>query len=260
MTTEATEKTAIDLAAEKLADLEAKLTAAHAEAEPKMAAIMAVKPLNIPAMIEAGRPAEKLEIQRDAAKIALAEAKASDAWEKVATIRQPALDAIHALIVQGNVTAPLSRMSGKLEIKDGAAAVSLVPTFGEADIATIAAAIAETVDVKEYVANGFVNIDLSVDLTAKPPVWGLKPASASTSKPKAASTGNGAGGKGRKEFLFEGKWLASRAFLEAVRASGNAVVNDHADALVNVLDNKGNGMSNLADSIAAKLKSEMRQS
>lgn len=257
----------------RLAEAEKAVSEAMTEAASKTAAALALPdtdPGKFAALGEIGTLVSRATSRRDAIKTELDVAVASDRWETSLEIRQPVQDVIHEMLIESTPEAPLVSVNGRIRITDEGINVDLIPVLAKLDLSSIETQIAEAVDIDAFREHGFVDVTITIEkLDTESPIMSLNPTPAGTTvkRERATSGGNPTGARsGNLEYSFGGAWLSSRQFLEAVRANdsladekGTKISAAHGTALTNVLDNKGQGMSNLAKTIADKLKVERRE-
>jgi len=83
-------------------------------------------------------------------------------------------------------------------------------------------------------------------------VLGLKRARLSDSKARSRV--------GKHEYQLNGSWLGPRDFLMTLESSGHVIASERVQAFDTVLRGSGNGLSNLAKAVAAKLMIPTRSS
>lgn len=259
MTTEATEKSAIQVAEEALAEAEKALqeiTATQAEVTQK---ILSVQPLDMVALSEATAPVAKAQAIRDARASTLKDARANDRWEQSIAVREPIIAAIRTLLIDQPISVTLESVSGTIKIEDGKPVVSLTPVLGKIDMSTIEGMIGETVNVKGFADVEISAVDVAVtDIGKENALVALALPSTKSSKPRSSGTSEGTRA-GAIEYNYKGEWLGAKAFVEAVEAAGEKIATDRKKSFDTVLRGSGNGLSNLAKDIAPKLGVEARE-
>lgn len=255
MTTENISK--VDQIQAELTAAQEKLTTAQAEAATRVQEIMSVSPVDFVALSAASAPVASAQAAIDRLTRTLADAKAADAWESLDAIRKPIRDAIRDLLIDNAPTVSLVRANGRIEIEeDGSVSVSIRPQFSQADMDSLEDLIAQAVDVNGFTARGLRDISFSVEVSDK--VVSDRPTSQTSAATRvtSAATPKSDGSQARSGNLvynFNGAELGPKAFLQAVEESGSEVVAAHQKAFDTALRGTGNGLSNLAKTVAGKL-------
>lgn len=179
-------------------------------------------------------------------------------WEQLTDARKPVQDTA-GLIRDSKPTVPVTSIRGPIVIvknEDGTyeCEVSLTATLASADMADLESMLAEAVDAKAFGEIGVMSIDVNITNIGKPDALiDIKPSSAATQATRAPRGTNAAATNGSWVFDFNGSKLGSRAFLEAVEASGHAIATDRKQSFDTALRGNGNGLRNLALSVAKKM-------
>lgn len=234
---------------------QAVLTARQAESTAKEVATEKI-PTLLAASDFAGMTALTTEITkatkaRESAESSLSEAKRTSRWASLEAPNQ-AIQSVLQMIIDRPPVLTAKRASGVIRVDEqGNVSTDIRVTFSDQENADLEALVSESVDVDAFLAADVKSLDISVDLTATPPMITLRPTEAKHVRaPRTEGTGTRAGAL---EYEYNGEWLSSKAFLTAVEASGHAIATDRAKGFERALRGDGNAMSNLAKDVASKL-------
>lgn len=253
-----TETINIEALEQAVSEAQKALDVANKEAAEKSAPILAVQPIDFAALSAISRPVQVATDKLESARKALSEGKAADRWESSIAVRQPVLDAIDATILDNRPSVKVLGVTGRIEIDaDGKVSVNLTPQIGKLDMADIEALVAEAVNVPEFQKVEILSVDVSVTgLDGQSPVISLKPTA--SGRARSVASNPDAPRAGALEYNYKGEWLGAREFLTAVEAAGEQIATDRKQSFETALRGNGNGLSNTAKQVAAKLNAESR--
>lgn len=241
-----------------------KLVTAVTTAEATLATAKAEGDAKLPALIKASNygtefaelsgAISKATVNLERAQDALRAGRASSVWEQLVETREAIILAAHTFILDAVIPAPLTGIRGVITIVDGDAVVTLTPVMGKLDMADIEQLIGSEVDVARLQAEGVTSLDLDIAHIGETKDDG---ASATTvtiapSTSKTLATRNSTR-TGKVEYEFNGTWYGSHDLLVALEAAGHQITTDRAQSFETALRGTGNGMSNLAKSVAKSL-------
>lgn len=228
---------------------EQAVTAAKANADAKLPAL--IKASNYgPEFAELSTAISKAQVVLNTAQDALRAARASSVWESMVAVRQPIVDAAREFTITSPITVGLTAVNGTITFDDEGAHVTLKPVIAPIDMSAIESLIAEQVDAAAFAAEKITSLDLNVTNIDKPDAMvQLVPSSS-----KTAATRNASGARtGKLEYEFNGAWLGSHELLDALEATNHQITVDRKQSFDTALRGNGNGMSNLAKSVAKAL-------
>ncbi len=272
MTTEATEASKIEAAQAAVAEAQAALDTARAEASAYATEIMALDTRTeeqedkLADLTLARRRAATVLEQRTAT---LNDARASSVFESLLSVREPVRDAFRSLLIESTPTVSIVSAVGTVTIvkaDDGteSAEVALTATLSKLDLEAIKTAIAESVDVAAFTKAGITSVSYTVSDIGTPSAMvddkiTAKGAASKPATPKASGDTDGATSRKAWSYQVNGEWIGAKAFLEHVEASGHAIATDRAQSFETSLRGTKNGLSTLAQQVAAKLNTPTRQ-
>lgn len=243
----------------------ATLTAAVTTAEQAVTAAKANADAKLPALIKASNygpefadlsgAISKAQVALNHAQDALRAARASSVWESMVAVRQPIVDAAREFTISSPITVGLTAVNGTITFDDEGAHVTLKPVISPVDMSAIESLIAEQVDATAFAVEKITSLDLNVTNIDKPDAMvQLVPSSS-----KTAATRNTGARTGKLEYEFNGTWLGSHELLDALEATNHQVTVDRKQSFDTALRGNGNGMSNLAKSVAKSLNIPSRE-